>query len=437
VRNLNTLSIQERGITFPSQHMATERSKYISIWHLLLGWVLIVPMLYISGDGAFVPRTGDVAFAATGGSPGTSGSHKIALALFCLVCLMLIAFRSSAVFALGRRTRIILAFPILAILSCIWSGDPWQSIASGVVLLIFTVFAIYVGSQLSFQRQFELIMMVGAIVLPASIALAIFVPSIGTESSAWRGVLVSKQNCAAVCTLLLITALHWKCSGIYQRIFRAMSIVMCGLLIVMSQSRTGWALAVVSLVLAGMVWLLQRMPRKQAMAILLPGFAVAVVAMFGIQVYSSRILALVGKDSTLSQRTIIWAAAWQAALQHPILGYGFASFWKGLYGPSQNVVLTAGWGLAQSQNGFLDVWLGIGLVGVALIAAITGQAMLNAVQCLPLENNQTYVRWCIVVILCTLIFNIGESSIGLFRMTWFLFLLACIGLNQATTVKNR
>jgi O-antigen ligase len=139
----------------------------------------------------------------------------------------------------------------------------------------------------------------------------------------------------------------------------------------------------------------------------------------------------------LSQRTIIWAAAWQAALQHPILGYGFASFWKGLYGPSQNVVLTAGWGLAQSQNGFLDVWLGIGLVGVALIAAMTGQAMLNAVQCLPLENNQTYVRWCIVVILCTLIFNIGESSIGLFRMTWFLFLLACIGLNQATTVKNR
>jgi hypothetical protein len=46
------------------------------------------------------------------------------------------------------------------------------------------------------------------------------------------------------------------------------------------------------------------------------------------------------------------------------------------------------------------------------------------------------VRWCIVVIVCTLLFNIGESSIGLFRMTWFLFLLACIGLNQVATASE-
>ena len=46
-----------------------------------------------------------------------------------------------------------------------------------------------------------------------------------------------------------------------------------------------------------------------------------------------------------------------------MLGYGFAVFWKGLYGPSQSVVLIAGWGLQQAQDGFLDVWLGIGVVG--------------------------------------------------------------------------
>jgi O-antigen ligase len=394
-------------------------------------------MLYIAGDGAFIPRTGGVSFAATGGSPGTSASHKITLALFCLICLLLIAFRSSPVLALGRRMKIMLAFPVLAILSCLWSGVPAQSIVSGVVLLIFTVFAIYVGSRLSFQRQFELIMLVGGIVLPASIALAIFVPSVGRESAAWRGILVSKQNCSAVCTLLLITALHWKCSGIYQKLFRAAYIAMCVVLIVMSQSRTGWGLALVALILTGSIWLLQRTPTRQDLAILLPGFAVAAAAVYVVYIYSSSLLALVGKDSSLSERTVIWAAAWQAALLHPILGYGFAAFWRGLYGPSQNVVLVAGWGLAQAQDGFLDVWLGIGLVGVALVAAMTIQAMRNAIRCGHLACDLAYVRWGVVMILSTLLFNVGESSIGLFRMTWFLFLLAAIGLDQAATAKAR
>jgi O-antigen ligase len=161
------------------------------------------------------------------------------------------------------------------------------------------------------------------------------------------------------------------------------------------------------------------------------------VALYGIRIYSPFILTLVGKDSTLTERTVIWAAAWQAALQHPILGYGFASFWRGLYGPSQHVVLIAGWALAQAQDGFLDVWLGIGAVGVALVVLMTGQAMQNAVRCLHSATNQAYVRWCIIIILCTLLYNIGESSIGLLNMTWFLFILACIGLNQAATVEDR
>jgi O-antigen ligase len=404
---------------------------------MALGWVLLVPMLYIAVDGVLIPRTGDVSFVATGEDPGSSASHKITLALFGLTCLLLIALRSAPVLALGRRVKLLLAFPILAILSCAWSAEPWQSIVSGVVLLMFTLFAVYVGSRLSFQRQFELIMLVGAVALPLSIALAILVPAMGTDSTGWRGILVSKQNCSAVCTLWLITALHWKCSGLYQRIFRAMYIAMCGVLIVMSQSRTGWALALGALLLSGAIWLLQRIPAKQALALLLLGLAVAAVAIYGMYTYAPTILTFVGKDSTLSQRTTIWAAAWQAALQHPILGYGFAAFWRGLYGPSQNLVLIAGWGLAQAQDGFLDVWLGIGLVGVAVIAAMAGQALRNAFRSIYSERNQAYVRWCIVVIVCTLLFNIGESSIGLFRMTWFLFLLACIGLNQVATANER
>lgn len=400
------------------------------IWELAIGWILLVPMFYFAANGTFIPQSGYIDAAATAQAPGSDAAHKISVMLISLICILLIAFRFSQVFALAQRTKIIMAFPVLAVASCWWSVDPLQSIVSGSILMIFTSFAIYVGSRLSFQRQFELIMMVGAVALPASVALALLVPSIGVGEAGWRGIFGHKQACAAVSTLFLVTALHWKCLGLYQRMFRVFCVGMCGVLILMSQSRTGWALALVALLLSAALCLLQRLPPKEALAMTLLAFVAAVAVSYTIYTFSSSILVSVGKDSTLNERTIIWAAAWDAAVKRPILGYGFGAFWKGLYGPSQAITLIAGWGLHQAQNGFLDVCLEMGAVGVALIVIMTGQAIRNAVICFHSMVHKTYIRWCIVVIVCTLLYNIGESSVGLVNITWFLFLLALIGLSQ-------
>jgi exopolysaccharide production protein ExoQ len=430
------LSTEQLEIAEPTQRVMRTVFTPLSVWQLALGWVLLIPMLYIAENGKFFPQAGDVDVAATGQTPGTPVWHKINLALFCLICLVLIVFRFPSVLALARRLKIVLAFPVLAILSCAWSADPRQSMVSGLILLIFTMFAIYVASRFSFQRQLELVMLVGMVALPTSIALALLVPTVGTTEAGWRGIFGHKQMCAAVSTLWLITALHWKSSGMYHKTLRAVCVVMSGVLIVMSQSRTGWALALVALLLSGAISLLQKMPAKQGLLLLLFGVPLAVIAAYGLHAHSSIVLAAVGKDSTLTERTTIWAAVWDAALRHPILGYGFAAFWKGLYGPSQNIVLVVGWGLEQAQDGFLDIWLQIGAVGIVLLVSIIGRAMRNALHGFYSEGNERYVRWCIVIILSTLIYNIGESSVGLLNMTWFLFLLACIGLEQAANQRE-
>jgi exopolysaccharide production protein ExoQ len=426
-------TIAQLEVTIPRRNVrrSLSLSDSVPVWRLALGWVMLIPMIYIAANGTFILSSGDVDLAATGQTPGSSVSHKISVALVSLICTGLIALRFAPVYSLGRRMWLMLAFPLLAILSASWSADPQQSVVSGFILLIFTSFVIYVASRFSFQRQFELIMLAGAIAVPASVALAVFVPSIGATEAGWRGLFGHKQTCAAVSTFWLITALHWKCFGVYQKMFRAMYVVLCALLIIMSKSRTGWALALVALLLTGVIWLLQSMPAKQALALLLLVLAAIAASLYEIHLYAPRILASVGKDSTLSERTLIWSAAWAAISQHPILGYGFASFWKGLYGSSQSVVLMAGWGLEQAQDGFLDVLLGMGAVGLALIALLTAQATRNAVLSFYSKGNKAYVRWCIVVIVSILIYNIGESSIGLLNMSWFLFLLAAIGLHQA------
>ena len=223
-------------------------------------------------------------------------------------------------------------------------------------------------------------MLVGAVALPASIALALLVPSIGAGEAGWRGIFGHKQTLRGSVdimarhgfTLEMLRGLpenvprhirrYVRCADHYVSIADWVGFGS-------DRSSSFWhALAVAKdAAQAGSSHLLLALP-------------LAAVALYGMHVFSPRIFASVGKDSTLSQRTIIWAAAWDAAVKRPILGYGFAAFWKGLYGPSQSVVLIAGWGLEQAQDGFLDVWLEVGVVGLALFAAMTGQGMRNAIR---------------------------------------------------------
>ena len=411
------------------------RQHTLPVWHLALPWLLLVPVFYIAANGTFIPHSGAIDTAATGQAAGTDAAHKLSVAFVSILSLALIAFRFPPVFALAQRLKLLLAFPLLAIASFAWSAEPQQSIISGGILFIFTAFAIYVASRFQFHRQLEFLMLAGALCLTASIAFALFVPSAGVSEAGWRGIFGHKQLCAAMSMLFLITALHWTCIGIHQKLFRATFILMSLVLIVMSKSRTGWALTLVALLLSLAFWLLQRVPQKQALLFVLIAIPIAAAGLYVIYLLSPGLLASVGKDSTLSQRTIIWAAAWQAAIRHPLLGYGFAAFWKGLYGPSQSIVLLAGWGLQQAQNGFLDIWLGIGFVGLALLLLIVGQALRNAVRCFHSAADPAYVRWCLVVIVCSLLYNVGESSMGLINLNWFLFLLAAIGLAQSAAFK--
>ena len=403
----------------------------VSVWHLLLGWVISIPLLFFATDGTLVPEGTAVKFRATATADGNgSFAHRVGLGIVVSICAVLILSQLPAVSSISQRTKTVVAFPILALLSSVWSLQPGQSILSGLILLVFTLFVLYFSSSFEARHQLELIVLAGGIALALSIALAVLAPNIGAGTEGWRGIFGHKQNCAGAATLLLVTGIHWKSSGVYQRLFQIVYVVMCIVLIVMSESRTGWGLAILALALSGGIWILQRLAAKDALLVALSGLPV----LGGLSYLAVRsaplILSGIGKDSTLSQRTIIWAAVWNEIARHPLLGYGYKAFWTGLKGASLNVVLTSGWVLAQAQSGFLDVWVQLGVFGVVLIALIVWQAVVNGLRCFRGNDSDDYVRWCIVIIVCALAYNVGESSLGSISLVWFLFLLACVGLSE-------
>jgi exopolysaccharide production protein ExoQ len=414
---------------------ATPVPDNLPIWHLAIGWILLLPMLYLAANGNITLGV-DAAASTTEAGGGSSSLHKITVALLNLIFVAVVSNCKASLLRNLLRSKLVLALPLLAVCSSCWSGQPIQSFISGVLLLMFTIFTICIAAEFSFERQVELIVLAGAVALPLSIVLAVLAPSVGAASAGWRGVFGHKQNCAAVSTFWLITALHWKAQGFHRRLTKTLYIVMCIVLIVMSQSRTGWLLALVALLLWTVLWAAQAVRRLElvlAFAFVIP---VALVSAYIAFTQYGTLATSVGKDATLSQRTIIWGAVWDSIVQRPFLGYGFSAFWTGLNGPSQRVVLISDWGIQQAQNGYLDVWVALGVGAILIIALMSAFAIGILVETVPSEESRAQMRWCAVIIIATLLYNIGESSLGMIHMVWFLFLLAFMGLQSLGRAKR-
>lgn len=71
----------------------------------------------------------------------------------------------------------------------------------------------------------------------------------------------------------------------------------------------------------------------------------------------------VGRDSTLTGRTDIWASLLPDMMKDPVLGYGFGSFWT----QARNIQH----GIGEAHNGYLEVLLGVGWVGLTLTIGLS------------------------------------------------------------------
>ncbi len=153
--------------------------------------------------------------------------------------------------------------------------------------------------------------------------------------------------------------------------------------------------------------------------------------------HAALLLPAVGKDPTLSERTVIWAAVWTTIVKATGSGLWIRSFLDRVARPILEYRADLRLGLMQAQNGFLDMWLQVGIAGVILICSQRDKRRGMPYAAFVASGQDSYVRWCIVVIITTLVYNIGESSLGMVQLVWFLFLLACIGLKQTAMAKHR
>jgi O-antigen ligase len=416
---------------------------------LLVSYVVLVPLIFFAVHGGFSFEHGSLNndLGAYGGKLAVVSSASESLResmqawTALMLCLTPIAFCYGRVFDVLRRMPLMIVLPLYAIASAIWSQDAALSLRSGIFLLAMTLFAFYLSARFSHRQQMELVMIAGSCVAAASVALALLWPQFGIDhqlhEGAWQGLFTQKNLCAEATLFLLTPALALPSGSRCGQILRASYIVLCLFLIVMSRSRTGWAMTAFYLGLAVLLRVLGRFERREMLplAALLSTAAASVVALA--VAYPSLALALIGRSNNLTGRAQIWSGVTESILRRPLGGYGYNAFWLVLQGEASRVYTATGWVVTSAHNGFLNLGLELGFVGLALVGATFVQAIRHA-NAAFYPGRSSYVDWCIGIVVLTLIYNLDERTLMATQfLPWILYIVACIGLRDAAWKTER
>lgn len=349
--------------------------------------------------------------------------------LIYAVIALLIRSRFCFIFQTSKnllKAPFILGLLLLTTLSTTWSETPFLTLKSGVVLFGTAIFATYISSWYNWAELTKLLRCAITSIGLASIPAAILLPSVGRAEKGWNG-LLGHPNPFGI--LMALNAVLWLVNGLSYPQYRRRSLILfCMSVFELILANSGGAIVtfVTLLVLLFTVRSIKKLDFRQSFVAMV--FIIGFTIVGGLWFSSNLefLLGLVGKDITLTGRTDFWPQIIEAILKRPILGYGYNGFWQpwrgesnpaaGIIDPSTRYIPP------HSHNGYLDLGLNLGIVGIFLFVFSLVQALYHA----NLYGRYSRFPEAIVPFLLLaflLVKNFSEAGLWILGQDSFLYIL--------------
>ena len=132
----------------------------------------------------------------------------------------------------------------------------------------------------------------------------------------------------------------------------------------------------------------------------------------------------IGRNSSLTDRTFLWRQL-LSLVQNPVFGTGFESFWLG---PRLANIWQLNPALLpnESHNGYLEIYLNLGWVGVTLLLVFLALAYRSVLR--GWRNNEALGSLGLAYFFIGLVYNFTEAAF--FKMqsvVWLFFILGVVG----------
>ena len=216
------------------------------------------------------------------------------------------------------------------------------------------------------------------------------------------GYFLDKNALGKFAAIAFLLALH---EVLYRGLRQALgmiAVVIAGIVLYLTNSKTSIHLAYVAAFLAGFTLMTRKMMRIS------PAIVVLIVVTL-LVFFRDQVGWFVFHDQTFSSRTIIWDFVFYEIGRRPLLGWGYHSFW--LVGPDgPSLVDGLGWVklMPNAHNGYLDTMLELGPVGLALLVIVI-MTTLHAIG--RVANRDPARAWVMLSLAIFMIFhNLLETS---------------------------
>ncbi len=366
-----------------------------------LFWVLFV------STGAVLPLL--VMGEAEGLAAEDAAVLRLTLVPILVLAPLVVALHGPQVAAVLLREPWLSSVLLLALLSTLWSVAPEVTGRRAVAFAAYGLLGVVVALRWTGRELLERLLQLALLLLVASLAFQLLAPGLATMADgSWRGAFTHKNGSGQAASFAVLVLLLARRHRLVRAIPAAAALAVALVLLVASRSATS---LLVTAIAAGGLLLLGRdgLPMLARAAIVsFAGAGLALVSLWSL-LEPERAVQLLGRDPTLTGRVQLWELVLARIAERPWLGWGFHA-WFTVPGHLDYLLSTLGWVPPNAHNGYLEVTLGLGLVGMALTLWLLAVALGRALALLA-RGDRLLAETALVLLGAHLIRNLVESEL--------------------------
>ena len=310
-----------------------------------------------------------------------------------------------------------------AVVSLFWSRYQWASLGGLAYLLAFAILGVAVallrdtiqlvrafGDVLRFTLLVSFVLEIVAGLLLDSRIRFLEIAGDLDRLGPIQGILGSRNQLGIVAIVAIVTFATELRTRSVSRGVGVGSIVVAGLCLALSQSPVAMgAIAIVgigSLALFGLRRLTPDQRRFWQFGLLGSAVVVAVLAWL----FRTQIIATLDASRELEYRLNLWRRVWDLIPLHSLEGWGWIGTWRLDIVPYVGFRPLPGGAPDSAANAFLDVWLQVGIVGLAAFGVLLSLAFVRS-WLLAVQRRSVVFAWPALVLLALVVTSLAESSI--------------------------
>jgi exopolysaccharide production protein ExoQ len=341
-----------------------------------------------------------------------------------------------------RQNGWLMVFLVFCLISVVWSDFPFIAFKRWIKILGHPIMALIILTEpYPLEAVRRVLIRTGYLYIPLSLVLAKYFPQFGRSYDFWtgqgylQGASMGKNQLGVACMVIgivfvwnLFQAMQMKDRRrkLYEILTSACFLVMTGWLLKKSDSATSLATAVLG-VIAVLVPGLPFVSKKRIGTYLIVGMIAFAAADSVFGIYGTIVHGL-GRNLTLTDRTYIWATVLKID-PNPVLGVGFESFWLGDRPDQVYSMIPHERGIGEAHNGYLELYLDLGIVGVAILGILLFKTFRAINRNMPRRFEFARLRFALFISI--LVYNFTEAAFVSVHFIYAIFFLIAIEYNRA------